>query len=230
MNDWQLQLVREAGYNMGKKQKIKKNFFLLLMFSVILCIFTTCILFPPAHAYKEIKRIGITLDDNNISFLFDAGIKKSSANTYLSAMAIFKYSSDVNHILTRKINERYQEEEDVADYQEALIFSIPIDWGQEFEHYWFYSDSFIFNDRRFSRLNIRIEKNENKYILKKRTDHKYIVYNDLLRGSGYLEENIEYIIVFYPFRDPRKYYKQPAIPPIRFTILHGVPVIWINDY
>jgi hypothetical protein len=87
-------------------------------------------------------------------------------------------------------------------------------------------------DRRFVMIKIEFEHTDNIYYIKKIGDYHYdddsTLREGLIKGSGYFAEGTEYLAVFYPYLT--RYFSPPAIAPVRFSIIKGVPVIQMVDY
>jgi len=74
---------------------------------------------------------------------------------------------------------------------------------------------------------LEYEYDENKYYIKKIGNYQYGNNPYLTRGKGYLEEGIEYLLVFY--QSENSHYIPNSIPPVRFIIINGVPMICLAD-
>jgi len=212
---------------------LKKTIFhfkLMVFLIITICILTSCFLFTPSHVYDEVKRIGINLNEDYFSILIDVGGKKYGHTSSQHYIAIYQNVMEIHNIFLRKKNQSCQITKDTDDFKEFLIFAAPFssEWEKSNNNISF-TYPFFSKSRRLELINIGIEHNENIYLIKKIGDHFFCdAPGDLLKGSGYFKEDEEYLIVIYPREN--HHYSPPAITPIRFTIINGIPIIGINDY
>jgi hypothetical protein len=223
---------------MGKDRVMKsKSYiaFLLLSCSAFL-FFPTCFLFrPPSSAYNEIKRIGITIDENSLCILADIGNVKNGHNVFLAGFAIFQ--NDLAIQANISMTSFY-----IGDTPSSLVFFIPLeDWFYNYhsikinDNYYIRDESyatprlfvdFLYGGRLFNSIRIEFEHTDNKYKIKKIGDFLYddsASMTGISKGSGFLEEGVEYLIVFYP--PYNHHYRSPGILPARFSIINGIPII-----
>jgi len=195
---------------------------------IISCLLSACFIFTPPIIYEEVKRIGININEKNLSIIIDVGCKKTGYNTLPFFIAIYQDVTDIQSVFARKNNKISQISDDITEFREFLVFAAHLsrDWEKTKDDL---SYPFIYKSRRLELINIEIERNGNYYLINKIGDYLYSDASDgLVLGNGYFNENVEYLIVLYPYYNHRFLYT--AITPIRFTIINGIPIIWINDY
>jgi hypothetical protein len=90
-----------------------------------------------------------------------------------------------------------------------------------------FSDALKYKDRYFVSVKKEFEHLDNMYYIKKIGDYQYdddsALQEGLTRGIGCFEEGTEYVIVFYP--PIYNYFKAPAIAPVWFSIINGIPIM-----
>jgi len=101
----------------------------------------------------------------------------------------------------------------------------------------FITEMFMYLSDKYNTVKIELEYDGNKYNIKKIGDYQYEddasmqfenLQTDVKKGKGYFEEGVEYLLVYYPA--VHRSYRSAAIPPVRFTIINGIPIIHLKDY
>jgi hypothetical protein len=257
---------------MGKKQvKKRKPTFLLLVF-IVTNLFSLAACWTPPYAYLEVKKMGITVNENCLYFLAGLGSTKIHNSDFPASLAIFKYP------LVSQAGKATQTSGwgaiDIKNFKESLVFSVLLEnmlyyrgepWtsdllaredvidllayhnvtgrGEDYNggeprlyNLLAYTDAYDLMtapgaDRRLVSVKIGFERAGDMYYIKKIGDYRYdddsALREGLVRGVGFFEEGAEYLIVFYPYLN--HHFSPPAIPPVRFTMINGVPVIWLED-
>jgi hypothetical protein len=212
---------------------------IIVLFIIFLYIFLYFIFGGiPASAYHEVERVGISIDEKYISVLANTISRKTGDSSLIKYIAVFQYSPttqsekselmlDIRTIYNNFNNDEY-----------PLVFFTELDHtyygeprtGHDIKEL-YYSNSLMYKDKSFLSIKIEFEREEDKYIIKKIGDYQY--YDDnwnskLVKGTGYFEEGAEYLIIFFLPRN--NHYTPPPIPPVKFVILNGVPIIQVNEY
>jgi len=200
----------------------------------------------PPYAYMEAKRIGITLNENILNILIDFGrikYKENENNEIKFSIECYQYAHDID-VIKERINKRRGKA--TNNYNEYLVlsafFANPFDNIYNLDEYlqpdkqisdMIFSESFYYKKRYLELIKIEIEREEKKYYIKKIGDFNYDddipLSNGFIseKGTGYFEDGVEYIVVFYPAFSR---FNPPAMPPIRFFIINGIPMIRMADY
>jgi hypothetical protein len=238
---------------MNKKQikRYKFSFIFLVFIAADSFFLTAC--WTPDWMYLEVKRMGITIIENCLYLSAEIGGNKVDNSTLMGGtFSVFKYPLVAQTGMAKQTGSDGLK--DVEDFKEALVFSIILedmrwyDWIKKSDDYYirgepsaaaylrtktnlFFSDAFKYKDRYFTLVKIEFERSDNMYYIRKIGDYQYdddsALREGLIRGTSCFEEGAEYLIVFYP--PFYNHFRSPAIPPVRFAIINGIPIIRLVD-
>jgi hypothetical protein len=173
-------------------------------------------------------------------------------------ISIYRYTQEVHQFMMTPRRRRTPEMH--RNLNEFLVFGMPLEdyrahrWEKINDDYYirgesmfssatrtlFLSEEFKYKGRQYYLIKIELERNDKRYHIRKIGD----IYWDcnpirsmnansarsrgVNKGSGYFEEGVEYLIDFIPFFN--HHHGSPAIPPVRFIVIKGIPMIRLADY